>query len=82
MKVYIFVRQSVYKHYDSCIETSAFTTKEDAREALVNWRNDEMESLTEQGWTVENDSPDCFEIFREGDWCCNHSCAYVKEFDL
>lgn len=79
MNKYLFVSQIVYKYDDNGIDIKLFDTREEARKALAEWRKEEFDTLTHQGWTVETDEPDCFEIFLEGDWCCNHSCGYIKE---
>lgn len=80
MKVYAFTRQLVYKYDDSGIEVSVFTSKDDVQKAFDEWKSEELEYLN--GWTIETDEEDCFEAFLEGDWCCNHTCGYIKEFDL
>lgn len=82
MKAYLFVSQVVYKYDDCGIDIETFSTREDARNALAEWRDEEYNFLIDSGWTVETDEPDCFEIFLDGDWCCNHSCGYVKEISL
>lgn len=82
MKVYVFASQSVYGYEDYGINVQVFATKEDAEKALAQWRQDEIEELEGKNWVILDDEPDSFEIFLERDWCCNHSCGYVKEFEV
>lgn len=83
MKVYEFVRQLVYKYDDDGIETDLYATREEAQEAFDKWKRQRLEDFKcLVGWTVETDEPDAFEVFLEGDWCNNHFCGYIREFEL
>lgn len=87
MKVYILVTREVWDSDDHGVELSAHPTKQQAIEALQEWRKSVIHDVSmcceEKGsYEILVDEPDCFTAM-DTEWpCCDTVTSYIKEFDL
>ncbi len=83
MKIWVVVNQLVCKGFDEGIETQVYTDKDLALEFLEEYKKDDKEiAVNKWGWKLETDTETDYEAFLEGDWSNNHSCCYIREFEV
>ena len=82
MKVYVFTTHQVNGFEDLGIHNSVFAKEQDAVKALKEFRDDEMQYIRRDGWTIETDESHYFEAFEPGRYIECHSLGFVTEEEV
>ena len=82
MKVYVFTTHAVADYEDYGINNRVFANEQDAVKALKEWRDDEMQYIRRDGWTIETDESHYFEAFEPGRYIECHSLGFVTEKEV
>ena len=80
-KVYVLTINQVYNFEELDTQPFVCATREMAEQALKEFRDDEMETLKDKDWDVEEDSESRFCIMRDS-WNENHTEAIIWECDV
>lgn len=82
MKVYVFTHHCAACEEFLGVENKVFANKEDALKAFQNWREEELEYINRNDWTITCDDEDHFEACLHLDYCNNHTEGFVNEYDI
>ena len=83
MKIWTVTTHLVCKGDDTGIETEVYTDHDLALKFLEEYKKEDKEiAIDKWGWIIETDTDEDYESFLDGDWPMNHSCCYIREFEV
>lgn len=83
MKIWTVTTQVICKGDDTGIETQVCTNKNLALEFLRQYKQEDYEAAVKGwGWRVVVDTDEDYECYPDDDWLNNHSCCYIREFEV